>query len=94
MYFERGNYDADESAAAQSRLREFNGQNAISSDAYFGRERSSFDEDDQSNEGMLGNGDTIQQFENTARDWAQRVAANPDVQQLGEGIRAGALKVS
>lgn len=94
MYFERGNYDADESAAAQGRLREFNGQTAISSDAYFGRERNSFDEDDQANEGMLGSGDTYQQLEDTARDWAQRVAANPDVQQLGEGIRAGALKVS
>ena len=94
MYFDRGNYDAEERDAAQSRLREFNGQSAISSDAYFGRERSSFDDDDQSNEGMLGNGDTIQQLENTARDWAQSIAANPDVQQLGEGIRAGALKVS
>ncbi|TIB00113.1 hypothetical protein E3P96_02739 [Wallemia ichthyophaga] len=94
MYFERGNYDADESAAAQGRLREFNGQTAISSDAYFGRERNSFDEDDQANEGMLGSGDTYQQLEDTARDWAQRVAANPDVQQLGEGIRAGALKLS
>lgn len=94
MYFERGNYDADERDAAQSRLKEFNGQSAISSDAYFGRERNSLDEDEDADEGLMGNGDTIQQLEHTARDWAQRVAANPDVQQLGEGIRAGALKVS
>ncbi|TIB68450.1 ArfGap-domain-containing protein [Wallemia mellicola] len=94
MYFERGNYDADERDAAQSRLKEFNGQSAISSDAYFGRERNSLDEDEDADEGLMGNGDTIQQLENTARDWAQRVAANPDVQQLGEGIRAGALKLS
>ena len=94
MYFETGNYDADERKAAQSRLKEFDGQTAISSDAYFGRERSSLDEDNMSDEGLLGGGETMQSIENTARDWAQRIASNPDVQQIGEGIRAGALKVS
>ena len=94
MYFETGNYDADERKAAQSRLKEFDGRTAISSDAYFGRERSSLDEDNMSDEGLLGGGETMQSIENTARDWAQRIASNPDVQQIGEGIRAGALKVS
>jgi hypothetical protein len=32
--------------------------------------------------------------ERAAREMIGKVLANPDVQQLGEGIRAGALKVS
>ncbi|OCF43070.1 ADP-ribosylation factor GTPase-activating protein 2/3 [Kwoniella heveanensis CBS 569] len=101
MYFGRGSYDPNATAEAQTRLRDFQGATAISSNAYFGRPE---DEDNDEygggggagGDGMLGLGDneTIQGLERGIRDMAGRVMANPDVQNLGDQIRMGALKVS
>lgn len=89
QYFGRGSYDPSASAEAQSRLQQFNGASAISSNQYFGRED---DDQDQSDE-MMGDKDSLDVIERAAREMVGKVLANPDVQQLGEGIRAGALKV-
>lgn len=91
QYFGRGSYDPSASAEAKSRLQQFSGASAISSNQYFGR-------DDDPDAGQGGNedgeGDGLEGVERAAREMIGKVLANPDVQQLGEGIRAGALKVS
>lgn len=43
---------------------------------------------------MLGDSESLAGLERGIRDLAGRVLANPDVQQLGDSIRTGALKVS
>ncbi|WVQ85109.1 hypothetical protein IAT38_007274 [Cryptococcus sp. DSM 104549] len=98
MYFGRGSYDPTAASEAQTRLRDFQGATAISSNAYFGREE---EEDDGLGGGGGGGGDlglgdneTLQGLERGIRDMAGRVMANPDVQQLGDQIRMGALKFS
>lgn len=101
MYFGRGAHDASASAENQQRLATFAGATAISSNAYFGRS----DEDDEDDrdlypldrgDGMMGLGEneTIQGLERGVRDMAGRVMANPEVQAVGEQLRAGVLKVS
>lgn len=98
QYFGRGTYDPQASAEARTRLQNFSGATAISSNAYFGRP----DEEDESllageEGGLLGdlaNNETVQQLERGVRDLAGRVMANPDVQQLGDSLRTGALRVS
>ncbi|WRT63368.1 uncharacterized protein IL334_000273 [Kwoniella shivajii] len=98
MYFGRGTYDPQAANEAQSRLRDFQGATAISSNAYFGRSEEEEQEDGQL--GGAGNGDglmdneTMQGLERGIRDMAGRVMANPDVQNLGDQIRIGALKLS
>ena len=91
MYFGRNDYDPNAVSEAQSRLRDFQGATAISSNAYFGRE-----EDEEGGggggEGLLGDG-SLAGLENAAREAIQRAMANPDVQNMGESIRSGALKV-
>ncbi|GFZ44878.1 hypothetical protein JCM24511_02604 [Saitozyma sp. JCM 24511] len=103
QYFGRGNYDPNASAEAQTRLRDFQGATAISSNAYFGRPEEDEDGDGYGGgaggaggDGMMGLGDneTIQGLERGIRDMAGRVMQNPDVQALGDQIRQGALKVS
>lgn len=97
MYFGRGTYDPASSTEAQSRLQQFSGASAISSNAYFGRPEEDEEEPAALNgDGMLGLGDneTIQGLERGIRDMAGRVMANPDVQNLGDQLRQGALKVS
>jgi ADP-ribosylation factor GTPase-activating protein 2/3 len=93
MYFGRNAHDPAAISEAQTRLQAFRGATAISSNAYFGRD----EEEDVSGggmtvEGMLGDG-TLANLEMTARDVVSRVLNNPDVQSVGETIRAGALKV-
>lgn len=44
MYFGRGSYDPSAAAEAQTRLRDFQGATAISSNAYFGREEENEEE--------------------------------------------------
>ncbi|WVQ76942.1 hypothetical protein IAR50_006621 [Cryptococcus sp. DSM 104548] len=101
MYFGRGSYDPTAAAEAQTRLRDFQGATAISSNAYFGRD------DEESDDGLGGNlgngggyggggedGDALAGIERGVRDMAERLMANPDVQQLGDQIRSGALKLS
>ena len=95
MYFGRGSYDPQATAEAQQRLQSFQGATSISSAQYFGR-----DEEEESlmrsgsGDGMLGGGEGLERLEGVARDALQKVLSNPDVQNVGESIRAGALKVS
>ena len=110
MYFGRGSYDPSAASEAQSRLQQFSGATAISSNAYFGRP----DEEEEDilpreralmhnpaaetpggGDGLMGLGDneTLQGLERGIRDMAGRVMANPEVQNLGDQIRQGALKV-
>lgn len=93
MYFGRNSYDPATVSEAQTRLQTFQGASSISSNQYFGRE----EEEDLggmggSDNGMLGDG-SLAGLETAAKDAIQRVLANPDVQNVGESIRAGALKV-
>lgn len=98
QYFGRGSYDPEASAEAQTRLREFSGATAISSNAYFGRAEEEEQESSLAEEGgllgELGQNETVVQLERGIRDLAGRVMANPDVQNFGESLRTGALKVS
>ncbi|KIR41196.1 ADP-ribosylation factor GTPase-activating protein 2/3 [Cryptococcus deuterogattii 99/473] len=93
MYFGRGSYDPSAAAEAQNRLRDFQGATAISSNAYFGREEEEEEEGGLGRDGMGGE-DAIAGLERGIRDMAERVLANPEVQQFGDQIRAGALKLS
>lgn len=43
--------------------------------------------------GELGGGEGVAAIERGLRDLAGKVLANPDVQNLGDSIRTGALKV-
>lgn len=111
MYFGRGSYDPEASNQAQSRLKEFSGATAISSNAYFGRSEEDDEEGGPSGgggrEGGGGGGghggaggdnylenDTLAGLERGVRDAAGRFMQNPDVQNLTDQIRTGALKVS
>jgi ADP-ribosylation factor GTPase-activating protein 2/3 len=95
MYFGRNDYDPLVVNEAQTRLQSFQGASSISSNQYFGRE----DEEDELNgiprgsEGLLGDG-SLANLELAAKDAISKVLANPDVQNVGESIRAGALRVS
>ena len=100
MYFGRGNFDPVASTEAQGRLQQFQGATAISSNAYFGRPEDDEDEGgggpmSPGGDGMLGLGDndTIAGLERGIRDMAGKVMANPDVQNLADQVRQGALKV-
>lgn len=93
MYFGRNEYDPQAVNEAQTRLQSFQGASSISSNQYFGREE---EEDDlggpRSTEGLLGDG-SLANLEYAARDAYARLMANPDVQNVGDSIRSGALKV-
>ena len=92
MFFERGEYDAAARAEGQVRLAQFQGATAISSAQYFGRDEEEELAMRQADGGLLGDG-SLAGLETAARDAVARVLANPDVQNLGESIRTGALKV-
>ena len=92
MYFGRNSYDPDTVREAQTRLQSFQGATAISSNQYFGKD----DEEEERGrqEGsLLGDGSSLAGLENAARDAVARVLSNPEVQNMGETIRSGALKV-
>lgn len=95
MYFGRNAYDANLQAEARERLQQFQGATSISSNAYFGRTDEEGDAEMSSNMdgGLLGDG-SLAGLETAARDALQRVISNPDVQNMGETIRAGALKAN
>jgi ADP-ribosylation factor GTPase-activating protein 2/3 len=93
MYFGRGSYDPAATSEAQTRLQNFQGASAISSNQYFGRDDDEDDEHVRGGDGVLGDG-SLAGVEAAARDALQRVMANPDVQNVGENLRAGALKLS
>ena len=92
MYFGRNDYDADNVREAQTRLQSFSGATSISSNQYFGREEDEDSLDRGGSEGLLGDG-SLSGLEIAAKDAISRVLANPDVQNVGESIRSGALKV-
>lgn len=92
QYFERGNYDANQSAEAKERLQGFTNQTSISSNQYFGRE-----EEEEGAGGLppsTSGDDWAGDFEQTAKEYYSRLMANPDVQQGIESFRAGAMKLS
>jgi ADP-ribosylation factor GTPase-activating protein 2/3 len=93
QYFERGSYDANQTAEARERLQGFSGQTSISSNQYFGREDE--EEEGQSRMGPSADGDDwAGDFEQTAREYYSKLMANPDVQSGIESFRAGAMKLS
>jgi hypothetical protein len=97
QYFGRGSYDPAAAAEAKSRLQNFSGATAISSNAYHGRPEEDEDNtlaDEGGLLGELGQNETVAQLERGIRDMAGRLMANPDVQNLGESLRTGALRVS
>jgi ADP-ribosylation factor GTPase-activating protein 2/3 len=91
MFFERGAYDPTSVSEGRARLAQFQGATSISSNQYFGREEEEALEQ-ASDGGLLGDG-SLAGLENAARDAVSRIMANPDVQNLGDSIRSGALKV-
>ncbi|PCH40470.1 ArfGap-domain-containing protein [Wolfiporia cocos MD-104 SS10] len=93
MYFGRNAYDPTAVGEAQTRLQSFQGATSISSNQYFGREEEEEMGGGAADGGLLGDG-TLAGLEIAAKDAIQRVLANPDVQNVGESIRAGALKLS
>ncbi len=95
MYFNRGNYDASAASEAKTRLQGFQGATAISSNQYFGRPDEEDEDELGGGDGLLGmeGNETLQNLERNAREMASRVMADPSVQQLGDRIRTGALKV-
>ncbi|KAJ9125764.1 hypothetical protein QFC24_002548 [Naganishia onofrii] len=96
QFFGRGSYDPAASAEAKQRSSQFAGATAISSNAYFGREdeEEEIEADESGLLGELGGGEGVAAIERGLRDIAGRVLANPDVQNLGDSIRTGALKAS
>ncbi|KAG6856276.1 hypothetical protein H0H87_005886 [Tephrocybe sp. NHM501043] len=87
MYFERNAYDPNAVNEAQQRLQDFRGATAISSNQYFGRE------EEDVGPPVIQDGSSLAQLEIAARDAVTKILANPDVQNVGESIRNGALKV-
>lgn len=90
MYFGRNAYDPNAVSEAQTRLQDFRGATSISSNQYFGRE-----EEDLAGPPVLPHeAGSLAHLEIAAKDAISRVLANPDVQNVGESIRNGALKVN
>jgi len=92
MYFGRNAYDPASVSEAQTRLQSFQGATSISSNQYFGREEEE-ELDRGADGGLLGDG-SLSGLETAAKDAISRLMANPDVQNIGESIRTGALKLS
>lgn len=93
MYFGRNSYDPTAVSEAQTRLQSFRGATSISSNQYFGRdEEEELADRGHAESGMLGDG-SLAGLELAAKDAIAKVLANPDVQNVGESIRSGALKV-
>ncbi|KAH9968327.1 hypothetical protein BGW80DRAFT_1339115 [Lactifluus volemus] len=92
MFFERGAYDPSSAAEGRARLAQFQGATSISSNQYFGREEEEA-LSQGSDGGLLGDG-SLAGLENAARGAVERIISNPDVQNIGESIRSGALKLS
>lgn len=92
MFFERGAHDPASVAEGRARLAQFQGATSISSNQYFGREEEEMVAQGPDG-GMLGDG-SLAGLESAAREAVTRIMANPDVQNLGENLRSGALKLS
>ncbi|PFH53293.1 hypothetical protein AMATHDRAFT_73489 [Amanita thiersii Skay4041] len=93
MYFGRNAYDPAAVSEAQTRLQSFQGASSISSNQYFGREEEEEFGGDRGEGGLLGDG-SLAGLEIAAKDAIARVLSNPEMQNMGESIRSGALKLS
>lgn len=94
MYFKRDAYDPTVTAEAQTRLASFQGATSISSSQYFGRDEEQELEMQGGAGGLISEpGSGLASVETAAREIVGKVLANPDVQNVGESIRTGALKV-
>lgn len=96
MFFERNDYDAQASAEAKTRLTQFSGATAISSNQYFGRGDDPSDLIDQAQESILGV-DGLQSLEQGARELAKsamKAAGYNNINELQDGIRSGAMKLA
>jgi ADP-ribosylation factor GTPase-activating protein 2/3 len=94
MFFERNDYDAQASTEAKTRLTQFSGATAISSNQYFGREDQN-EMLDQAQESILGV-DGLQGLEQGARELAKsamKAAGYNNINELQDGLRSGAMKV-
>jgi len=91
MFFGRNDYDPTVLTESKQRLSNFQGATAISSNQYFGREEEDELERGGSEGGLLGDG-SLANLEIAAKDAIARLMANPDVQNVSENIRTGALK--
>lgn len=95
MFFERNDYDAQAATEAKSRLTQFSGASAISSNQYFGREEQA-EMLDQAQESILGV-DGLQGLEQGARDLAKsamKAAGYNNINELQDGLRSGAMKLA
>ncbi|MBW0517180.1 hypothetical protein O181_056895 [Austropuccinia psidii MF-1] len=95
MFFERNNYDSHATAEARTRLTQFSGATAISSNQYFGRDEPN-EMLDQAQESILGV-DGLQGLEQSARDLAKsamKAAGYNNLNELQDGIRSGAMKLA
>ncbi|KIL61917.1 hypothetical protein M378DRAFT_25895 [Amanita muscaria Koide BX008] len=92
MYFGRNTYDPTAVNEAQVRLQSFQGATSISSNQYFGREEEE-EIDRGADGGVLGDG-SLSGLEASAKDALSKFLSNPDVQNIGDNIRSGALKLS
>ncbi|KAI9464363.1 hypothetical protein HD554DRAFT_2121821 [Boletus coccyginus] len=93
MFFGRNDYDPTFLSESKQRLSNFQGATAISSNQYFGREEEDELERGGSEGGLLGDG-SLANLEIAAKDAIARLMANPDVRNVSENIRTGALKLS
>jgi ADP-ribosylation factor GTPase-activating protein 2/3 len=94
MYFGRNSYDPDAVREAQGRLQSFQGATSISSNQYFGRDEEEEQQRGGGHDGsLLGDGSSLAGLENAARDAVTRVLSTSEVQNVGETIRTGVLKV-
>ncbi|KAK4048481.1 ADP-ribosylation factor GTPase activating protein, ER-Golgi transport [Microbotryomycetes sp. JL221] len=92
QYFQVGDYDANASREAQSRLQSFNGATAISSSQYFGRD----DEDEQELEDSILGANGWGGLENQARDVVRNIMDTTGIENLDDvqsAVRNGALKL-
>ncbi|KAM0751161.1 ArfGap-domain-containing protein [Meredithblackwellia eburnea MCA 4105] len=86
MYHQTGDYDANAAREAKSRLQQFNGATAISSNQYYGREE---DEYAEPPENVL----SVEGAMQAARSFMEQSGVE-DLESLQSAVRAGALKLS
>jgi len=99
MYFNRGQYDEQETAAARERLKQFEGQTGFGSSSYFGR-------DESSSASSTGNpsrstssysfSEVVGQVSYHASDFARKFVgqATDDIESVRKMVTSGSMKLS